>query len=109
MYRIIWFLIIDYRATVRRVVQSVRKKHVVLFNLQCTLFLIYFKLELEIAPSSDTVTAEEQRVYLKIETLQSKPQQKTIVLKLEICGELLVDRSMVYRWCLIILVVVVWT
>ncbi|PSN43215.1 hypothetical protein C0J52_17263 [Blattella germanica] len=42
---------------------------------------------------SGTVTVEDQRSYIKIETLRGKNRALS-----EVCGELTVDRSTVSRW-----------
>jgi hypothetical protein len=50
------------------------------------------------AGASGTVTVEDQRTYIKIETLHGQnPTENHSVLR-EVCGEQTVDRSTVSRW-----------
>jgi hypothetical protein len=50
------------------------------------------------AGASGTVTVEDQRTYIKIETLRGQnPTENHNVLR-EVCGEQTVDRSTVFRW-----------
>lgn len=66
-------------------------------------FLVYsiFKLrefEMESARNSGTVSIEEQRAYIKIETLRGKNPTEIHSALSDVCGELTVDRSTVSRW-----------
>lgn len=53
---------------------------------------------MEPAPVSGTVTVEDQRSYIKIETLRGKNPTEIHSALSEVCGELTVDRSTVSRW-----------
>lgn len=66
-------------------------------------FVVYsiFKLrdfEMEPARVSGTATIEEQRAYIKIETLRGKNPTEIHSALSDVCGELTVDRSTVSRW-----------
>lgn len=53
---------------------------------------------MEPAPVSGTVTVEDQRSYIKIETLRGKNPTEIHNALSEVCGALTVDRSTVSRW-----------
>jgi transposase len=50
------------------------------------------------ASASSTVTFEDQRSYIKIETLRGKRPTEIQSALREVCGEQTVDRSTVSRW-----------
>ena len=50
------------------------------------------------AGASGTVTVEDQRPYIKTETLRGKNPTKIRSVLREVCGEQTVDRSRVSRW-----------
>ncbi|PSN55818.1 hypothetical protein C0J52_02471 [Blattella germanica] len=55
-------------------------------------------VEMDPAGVSGTVTVEDQRSYIKIETLRGKNPREIHRALSEVCGELTVDRSTVSRW-----------
>ncbi|PSN35631.1 hypothetical protein C0J52_24362 [Blattella germanica] len=55
-------------------------------------------VEMDPAGVSGTVTVEDQRSYIKIETLRGKNPTEIHRALSEVCGELTVDRSTVSRW-----------
>lgn len=66
-------------------------------------FIVYsaFKLcdlEMELARVSGTVTIDEQRAYIKIETLRGKTSTEIHSALSDVCGELTVNHSTVSRW-----------
>jgi hypothetical protein len=50
------------------------------------------------ASALGTVTVEDQRSYIKIETLRGKRRTEMHSVLREVCGEQTVDRSTVSRW-----------
>jgi hypothetical protein len=52
------------------------------------------------AGASVTVTFEDQKSYIKIETSRSKNPTEIHSALLEVCGEQTVDRSIVSRWAI---------
>ena len=57
-------------------------------------------LDMASAGASCTVTVEDQRSYIKIETLRGKNPTEIHSALREVCGEHTVDRSTVSRWAI---------
>ncbi|PSN54489.1 hypothetical protein C0J52_05531 [Blattella germanica] len=71
--------------------------HVFVFRL-CTVTYEWGAVEMDPAGVSSTVTVEDQRSYIKIETLRGKNPTEIHRALSEVCGELTVDHSTVSRW-----------